>query len=500
MIECKRFKENIMNSATHRAKTWQIALFAANNTSTNLYLMFLNFAAYFLTGYVGVGVVFATTLLMSMRIWDAITDPLIGFMLDKTNGRFGKNRPFILIGNLILILTTFLMFFVSTSVSESLRIYFFIFVYIIYIIGYTCQTVVTKSAQSCLTNDPKQRPLFGLYDGIYTIILFSGFPLLVSNYLIPIHGSFNQEFFKHLWFIVIPLSLFLAILAIIALMEKDRLEYFGVGKEVKIKFKDYWEVLKSNRALQMLIVSASSDKLGGLIKGNPTITLIIYGIVCGNYALQGGVSLYVTIPQVIILFFGIKVWAQRLGQRKALLYGSIGGIVCNLLLMASFYILDPTTFALPGIEGFNGFTLFTIIFLTLWILNAGFSQLAGSMVITMTADCADYEVYRSGRYVPGLMGTLFSFVDKIISSFQTTIVGLLCAMIGFSQALPTVDTPYSESLKLVGLTCLCIFPIIGFVCNLIAMKFYPLTREKMVEIQAEIAKIKEKTLMEANNE
>ena len=34
----------------------------------------------------------------------------------------------------------------------------------------------------------------------------------------------------------------------------------------------------------------------------------------------------------------------------------------------------------------------------------------------MTADCADYEVYRSGRYVPGLMGTLFSFVDKLISS------------------------------------------------------------------------------------
>ena len=48
-------------------------------------------------------------------------------------------------------------------------------------------------------------------------------------------------------------------------------------------------------------------------------------------------------------------------------------------------------------------------------------SIASSIVIPMTADCADYEVYRSGRYVPGLMGTLFSFVDKIISSLAVYI-------------------------------------------------------------------------------
>ena len=108
------------------------------------------------------------------------------------------------------------------------------------------------------------------------------------------------------------------------------------------------------------------------------------------------------------------------------------------------------------------------------------------------ADCADYEVYRSGKYVPGLMGTLFSFVDKLISSLSTTIVGLCCAAIGFKDALPTVDTPMSPAIKAVAMFCMYGLLIIGLVCNLIAMKFYPLTKEKMESIQAEIAEIKKK--------
>ena len=52
---------------------------------------------------------------------------------------------------------------------------------------------------------------------------------------------------------------------------------------------------------------------------------------------------------------------------------------------------------------------------------------AGNIVIPMPADCADYETYRSGKYVPGLMGPLFSFVDKIVSSFAPMIAGLVFA-------------------------------------------------------------------------
>ena len=484
------------NKGIHRAKTWQMALFALNNTSTNLWLVLLNFVAYYLTGYVGVAVVLATSVMTFMRIWDAITDPIVGYILDKTDGKFGKNRPFMAAGNVVLVITTFLMFFTTHHLPEQFRFIYFLVIYLIYIIGYTLQTVVTKSAQSCLTNDPKQRPTFGIYDGIYNAVLFALVPGFVAQHLVPKYGGFTAELFQELWMYIAPITIIFTWLAIFALRTKDRTEYFGTGKPVKVTFKDYWDVLKNNRAIQMLVVSASTDKLASMVTTNATVQVIIFGIIIGDFKLLNAFNQYTLIPKILIMILGVRFIAQRLGQRKALLWGSWAGIILNALVWALFYIGDPTSFSLPGSQGFTGFTFFTIVFLTLNILAQGANGVAGTMVIPMTADCADYEVYRTGRYVPGLMGTLFSAVDKIVSSFGAAFVGILCAAIGFTDKLPTVDTPYSNELKFIGLVMFSGFIIFGYICNVIAMKFYPLNKEKMEEIQKEIARIKEEALAE----
>ena len=143
----------------HRAKLWQIGGFAFNNTATNLYMFMMNFIAYYLTGYVGVGVVVASTLITTMRIWDGVTDPFIGYLVDKTNTKFGKNRPFMVIGNVILAVASFILLHVTHLFPQGARFIFFVLIYMIYIIGYTFQCVVTKSAQSCLTNDPRHPKL-----------------------------------------------------------------------------------------------------------------------------------------------------------------------------------------------------------------------------------------------------------------------------------------------------------------------------------------------------
>ncbi len=101
----------------------------------------------------------------------------------------------------------------------------------------------------------------------------------------------------------------------------------------------------------------------------------------------------------------------------------------------------------------------------------------------MVADCSDYETYRSGKYIPGVMGTLFSLVDKLVSSLSSTVVGLAIAAIGLST-LPGGDTPYVEGMKGVVLVLFCVIPMIAWALTLLAMKNYSLTGEKMKEIQA----------------
>lgn len=88
------------NNAIHRAKTWELAGFALNNIATNAYMWEMTFISYFLTGFVGVAVVLASSIVTIMRVWDGITDPFVGYIIDKTDGKFGKNRPFIIIGQI----------------------------------------------------------------------------------------------------------------------------------------------------------------------------------------------------------------------------------------------------------------------------------------------------------------------------------------------------------------------------------------------------------------
>ena len=483
----------------HRVPLWRIGGFALNNTATNLYMFLMNYVSFYLMGWVGVGMVLASSFSMIMRLWDGVTDPIVGFMVDKTNGKFGKNRPFMVIGNIILCVTSFILFHVTHKLPEGpIRLVFFIIMSAIYYIGYTSQCVVTKSAQSCITNDPKQRPLFASFDGVYNTVLFAGIAIVAANMAAKhqaVGGYSSTEYFHDLWLFVAILSGIFTTIAVISIAPKDRSEFFGTGKAVKVGLKDYWEVLKNNRAIQMLVLSASSDKLAATAKTS-AVTVAMFACIAGSTKLQGNITAMTTVPSCIITFLSISIIATKLGQRKAMIIGSVGGIITNALMFCLWVFGDPTTMTNDPAAGTVAFSFFTIAYLVGTCVQAGFQGISGNIVIPMTADCADYETYRSGKYVPGLMGTLFSF-DKIISSFAPMIAGLVFTAVGFADHNPVEGDPVTTEL-VIGVAFLAYgLIILGLLCNLIAMKYYPLTKEKMAEIQDKVAAIKAAAAQEA---
>ena len=526
------------STGVHRARLWEIAFYALNNTSTNAYMILVASISYFLVGIVGVGAVLAGSIVTIMRIWDGVTDPFIGMIVDNTNTKFGKNRPFILIGNAILFIMTFVMFRCIPLIPSGGRFIVFILMYAVYIIGYTFQCVVTKSAQTCLTNDPKQRPIFTMFDATYNVLLMSVFwPVYLSGTLLPnftltsanaadkiaalvaqnpslervittndegiqvLSGFYNPAMWQHAQLVIGALAAVFACCAIAGLWRKDREKYYGLGKVERIKFKDYADVLAHNRGIQMLVLAASSDKLAMSATGNAAVTMALYGVIFGSYALSGSVSAITGIPVAIFGILGIGYIARRMGQKQCLLVGTWGsmitaGILTVLICFGHKAGMTLPTFQLTKLATWgnlfkgSSWSFMGIAFILTYIAMKGFSQLSGNIVIPMTADCADYEVYRTGRYVPGLMGTLFSFVDKLISSLASTFVALVYAAIGFKETLPTEATPYSNALLIATLVCFIGMPLIGWILNVVAMKFYPLSKEKMAEIQDEIARIK----------
>ena len=106
----------------------------------------------------------------------------------------------------------------------------------------------------------------------------------------------------------------------------------------------------------------------------------------------------------------------------------------------------------------------------------------------MIADCADYEEARSGKYLPGMIGAMFSFVDKIIASFTNVIVGVLIVLAGY-KTFPTVATQYSDTLFWVAMICYCGLPMLGWTVNIICMKYYPLDKKTMSELNLHETKL-----------
>ena len=485
---------NEQNNAnvTNRAKLYQLALFPLNNGATNVYyVLILSYIATFGNNVLGIAMVFASTMVTGMRVFDAITDPIIGALMDRTNGKFGKFRPFIVLGNGIMAISVIILYMITPNIPADqvvLRYIAFVGLYAVWVIGYTFQTSVTRSGQTVLTNDPNQRPLFTIFN---TIGSMAGMGLM--QFLAPIVRSnvadySSADFYAFLTPIGVAVSILLSILAIIGIWEKDNSKYFGIGgeKQEKTKISEYIEIIKNNSPMQRLMVAGAGCKLALSIATNLTVLCMLYGCMMGNYD-----GLY--LPMMVVgyacsvPFFILTVrTSQKEGQKASLMkyvrmafICYIGVFVLLLLWKQGNPAWNLSLFNAGGIS----INLYTILFIVFFGIGYGAYYSTADMPIPMVADCSDYETYRSGKYIPGIMGTLFSLVDKLVSSLSATVVGIAVSTIGLEN-LPTGDTPYAPGMNWVVIVLFCIIPMIAWALTLFFMKGYELTGPRMKEIQA----------------
>ena len=474
------------NQTMNRAKTYQLVLFPFNNGATNVYyVLTMNYIAYHANGVLGLALMFATTMVTVMRVFDAITDPVIGMLIDKTQGKFGKFRPYIVLGNVIMAVSAILLYFGTRLIPEDmmwLRYVGFVVLYMLYVIGYTFQTACTRSGQTVITNDPGQRPLFTIFNTIASLVGM-GLVQVVATIIGGKVGYGSEEFFN----LVIPLSIILSavltVLAVIGIWEKDRPEFFGVGgeKKEKVKISEYVDILKKNKELRMLMLAGGSTKLAFAIATNASVACMLYASMMGDY---NGLylPLYVICYVASVPFFLLSVrTAQKKGQRAALALYTRIALICYVGVLALLILWNQgnaaTTLSLTNIN------LYTIVFVICYAIGYGAYYSTADMPIPMVADCSDYETYRSGNYVPGIMGTLFSLVDKLVSSLGSTIVGLAVMLIGI-ETLPDTNTPYLPGMKWVVIILFCVLPMLAWVLTQYSMYNYSLSADKMKEIQA----------------
>ena len=430
----------------NRARIWQIGLFSLNNTSTNLFLAMMGYVSYYANGIAGLSVVLISVILTGMRIFDGVTDPVIGYFIDKTNGKYGKFRPYIVIGYLLMAISSLVLFFTTSLVPVILRPLYFIIVYSVYIIGYTFQTAVVKSGQSVITNDMIEK-----YKTFQSQALFSEFVITV----------------------VIVAGICSA-LAVVGIWSKDNVKYFKLDEDKKqqIHFRDYVAIIKHNKPIRMLVIAAASNKFAQMVYGNSTVLVMLYGILMQNYPLAGIIGIIVGIPNLGIIYLGIE-HAKRCGQKKTLVRSTYLAIIFQTILMFMMIFSDLTNVSLRYIN------FITVAFLLVFTLLNGVKSISNNIVVPMIADCTDYEYTLSGHFVPGIMGALFSFIDKSFSALGTGFVGIALAIAGYSKVFPQVEDQLTPQLKFLTIFFYCIIPIIGWIVTIFIMRFYKLDKNTM---------------------
>ena len=524
--------------ALNRAKQWQIALFPFNNAATNLYFAFMQFFSFFAVMYLTGSVVAATGALIVgvlgvqafasifgplMRALGGIIDPVAGGIMDRTRSRFGKFRPFMVIGNVILAcsLLTMMVFFMKLPDSVSwLRWVIYIVAYLIFDIGYTLQCAVTRAGQSCLTNDPKQRSQFGMWNTIGmlgSIVLVNVVAMGLMPAILPpeLKGSityktgaetmigqltglevsgaiklFGAAYGQTFYYIMVPLVVVLSavytIMAVIAISGKDKPEFWGASKD-PVKLKEYVGILKGNKELRWLVLSAGLNKLALTVATSAAVAYLLFGGLMGSYN-----GLFIPFYVLCFIFMGLfLMWGAKTGGRK----GQKRAVSQFTLLAILFYV--GVTILLAVYQNGNAWTtlalypfepkglLYTGLFIVFYGCGYGAFNVSDQMTIPMVADVTDYETYRSGKFIPGVMGTLFSLIDKLISSLQQVFLFLLIVMIvpGL-EALPLEDTAYMPGMEISAIVCFCLLPMAAWVVTLFCMSRYRLSGKKLVEIQA----------------
>ena len=485
--------ENKNSNAVNRAKPYQLVLFPLNNGATNVYyVLVLSYIATFGSKVLALSMIFASVMVTGMRLFDAVTDPIIGALMDRTNGKFGKFRPFMVIGNLIMAVSILVLYCLTPLIPATMmwaRYAVFVALYAVWVIGYTFQTSCTRSGQTVLTNDPKQRPLFTIFNTVGSLLGMGAMqffaPILAKNY----EGGYGSAgFFRMLAPVGIVISILLTLLAVVGIWEKDQPKYFGIGgeKTEKLKVSEYVQIIKENKPMQRLMVAGAGCKLALSIATNTTVLCMLYGCMMGDY---DGLYLPMMVLGYVfsVPFFLLTVrTSQKHGQKASLMKYVTVALVCyvGVFVLLMLWKQDSAAFSLSLLdEGGLSINLYTVLFILLFGIGYGAYYATADMPIPMVADCSDYETYQSGKYIPGIMGTLFSLVDKLVSSLSATVVGVAVSFIGL-ESLPTQYDPYTPGMNVVVIVLFCVIPMVAWAATLIAMKGYSLTGEKMKEIQA----------------
>ena len=447
-------------------------------SSSMFWKLFSYFLPFFYSNVFGLSLADAGILMLVTRIWDAVSDPMMGIICDRTKTRWGKYRPYLLFFALPFAVCGILLF---TTPENGKTLWAYI-TYICMMTVYTGINVPYGSLLNVMTADSDEKSvlssyrMFFAYGGSF-IALFAWEPLcnmfdkarvvsaeaaggLASISTSPV--AWNRAM------IVIAACCFIFfILSFLLTKEHVKSEStVSVGQDLKLLLK--------NKPWWLLIGAALASNLFNTVRGTTTAYFFADYILktvemAPQWAFLVSASIFLSIGEVANMV-GVVIavpMSKKLGKKST-----------YMVSMAVLIVLSIAFFFLPATTGGYWAMLF------FQILISTFTGIISPLVWSMYADVADYSELKDGTASTGLIFSSASMAQKFGGAFGGSAVMWLLSAFGYNTVAGAVQTDTA----ILGLRILMSWgPALVAALSILVVWFYPLTKKKMEGVQAELA-------------
>ena len=455
-------------------------------SSSMFWKIFSYYLPFFYSNIFGLSLAHAGTLVLVTKLYDAVSDPVMGLIADRTNTRWGKYRPYLLWIAIPFAVAGILAFFTPQTDNYTFKHVYAYVTYILMMTVYTAINVPYGAMLGVMTDDSREKSVFSSFRMFFAFIgsfiaMGSFEPLLKLRQSIlgtlPAEWTLADSTPADWTIAVSVIGIVCAVLFILSfVMTRERVTEAEMAKEPVKENSD--ETAKTSVA----------EDLKALVANGPWWMLLGGGIAILLFnCVRGGAAAYYFADVLgtnaiftLALFLTVGEISQLVGVVVTVpVSEKIGKKATFLLVLVAVTVLSIIVAFLPETPAGMWALLVSQILICIAI------GINSPLLWSMFADVADYSELKNGRASTGLIFSSSSMAQKFGAAFGSAIVLWVLMAFGYDNAKGAVQTP--EALATIK-ALISWIPAIGSAAGIAIMLGYPLTDKKMSEIHQELSK------------
>lgn len=454
-------------------------------SSSMFWKIFSYYLPFFYSNIFGLSLAHAGTLILVTKLYDAVSDPVMGLIADRTNTRWGKYRPYLLWIAVPFALAGILAFFTPQTDNYTFKHIYAYVTYILMMTVYTAINVPYGAMLGVMSDDAREKSMFSSFRMFFAFI---GSFVAMGSFepLLRLRGSIMGTLPQN-WTIAdsAPMDWTVALIIIGSICAILFLLSFAMTREhvteAQMQKQNAGEV-----AAEPVRQSSVWNDLRCLVSNGPWWMLLGGGIsVLLFNCIRGGAAAYyfadvlgVNAVFTLAAFLTAGEIAQLVGVIVTVpVSEKIGKKATFLSVLTIISVLSVIVMFLPDTPA----GMWTLMVLQVLICIA--IGINSPLLWTMFADVADYSELKNGNASTGLIFSSSSMAQKFGAAFGSAIVLWVLMAFGYDNAKGAVQTP--EALSTIK-ALISWIPAIGSAVGILIMSMYPLTEKKMSEIREKL--------------